>query len=968
MAKIGTLRVSMTSDNAGLESGLSRAQASLKAFEQSATAMQRRFKRTGKRMSRIGRNMARNISLPAGVASGLAVKAFADFESAMTEVQKVSSKGIADEMSEEIRDMAQTIPLSQTRLADLAAQAARFGIEGSENIRKFTETVGKMSFATDLSADEAGIALAKLTTITDATQGEIEHLGSAINSLGNNFATSQKEITESTLRAGAAATQFGLTAEEAVAFSASINEVSESSSRAGTRLRRVFQELAEPDKLAKAAEAIGMTASAFRKLKKESPREAIMRVVEAFDVSTQKGKELQSTFSTASRQALAGLRQNFEGLQEALNVSNDQMEKGTSLQREFDLVTQDLNAQFTILWNKVKEVGISFGKALLPTVKSLIENLEGLMEWMNSLSDSTKVLVGQVAAFVTVAGPVTALTGAMITGISGWSSAMTVAAAAANKLKRAQVALTAALRANPIAAVAMVIGAGLTTSLMNYFTATKKATDQTKDYGEAVRWVQDLTDKHRKKLVDEMSTLDQLIGTIDSAAEGTRRRADAIESLEKNYGKYIDSLRTEEGTLKDLSVIRSKILDQMREEIVLQSRQQQLKNALSRQAEELTDSYDHFKGVIDEFNLSFSDYQKMVEKGAQLTDKQIGKMLGFSDEVVNAKERLVELRHERVRQNKELQHMDQAHKQEVERLRELVKGYQGAITEFRTTSSAIDVASKEAERLRDLIDSLSKNMEEGSDNTKDQRKEFEKLAKAARISSKEVAGMVSSMADADEPQDWLQPGWEDRVAIREKKLKEWRDSAKKVGDDMVKIGRKLDGAMAKMGETIASEFGKAIAGVQSGTEAMQSIFRGLGSILQRLGSQMLSAAITMQSFWAALASKPAVAAAAGAAMIALGAALNASMKDTIESETGVSSGGTPRMAEGGVAFGESLAVVGDNKNARSNPEVIAPLDKLKSIVGDQEHVVYVKGKLDGEDIMISNQRSMATIDRAKGKL
>ena len=39
------------------------------------------------------------------------------------------------------------------------------------------------------------------------------------------------------------------------------------------------------------------------------------------------------------------------------------------------------------------------------------------------------------------------------------------------------------------------------------------------------------------------------------------------------------------------------------------------------------------------------------------------------------------------------------------------------------------------------------------------------------------------------------------------------------------------------------------------------------------------------------------------------------------------------LAKGGIAYGETLATVGEYANARTNPEIIAPLDKLKSILG-----------------------------------
>lgn len=41
----------------------------------------------------------------------------------------------------------------------------------------------------------------------------------------------------------------------------------------------------------------------------------------------------------------------------------------------------------------------------------------------------------------------------------------------------------------------------------------------------------------------------------------------------------------------------------------------------------------------------------------------------------------------------------------------------------------------------------------------------------------------------------------------------------------------------------------------------------------------------------------------------------------------------PAFADGGVAFGPTLGLMGEYANARTNPEVIAPLDKLQSMIG-----------------------------------
>lgn len=63
----------------------------------------------------------------------------------------------------------------------------------------------------------------------------------------------------------------------------------------------------------------------------------------------------------------------------------------------------------------------------------------------------------------------------------------------------------------------------------------------------------------------------------------------------------------------------------------------------------------------------------------------------------------------------------------------------------------------------------------------------------------------------------------------------------------------------------------------------------------------------------------------------------------------VTAAGIPMLAEGGVATGPTLAMVGEYAGASGNPEVIAPLDKLRSLIGtDEGSVGNVEFRIKGE--------------------
>jgi TP901 family phage tail tape measure protein len=70
------------------------------------------------------------------------------------------------------------------------------------------------------------------------------------------------------------------------------------------------------------------------------------------------------------------------------------------------------------------------------------------------------------------------------------------------------------------------------------------------------------------------------------------------------------------------------------------------------------------------------------------------------------------------------------------------------------------------------------------------------------------------------------------------------------------------------------------------------------------------------------------------------------------------------LAQGGIAFGPTNALVGEYPGASTDPEVVAPLSKLKSMLGNQMNVqLQVGGVLKGEDIYLSND--LATTQRER---
>ena len=81
--------------------------------------------------------------------------------------------------------------------------------------------------------------------------------------------------------------------------------------------------------------------------------------------------------------------------------------------------------------------------------------------------------------------------------------------------------------------------------------------------------------------------------------------------------------------------------------------------------------------------------------------------------------------------------------------------------------------------------------------------------------------------------------------------------------------------------------------------------------------------------------------------------------------------GIPKLfgfADGGMVSGATLAMVGEGPGTSlSNPEVIAPLDKLQGMIGNAGGgAVEVFGTISGSDILLSSDRARGNRTRTRG--
>ena len=149
-----------------------------------------------------------------------------------------------------------------------------------------------------------------------------------------------------------------------------------------------------------------------------------------------------------------------------------------------------------------------------------------------------------------------------------------------------------------------------------------------------------------------------------------------------------------------------------------------------------------------------------------------------------------------------------------------------------------------------------------------------------------------------------------------------------VATTMQRFDEQVSAFLADSIVAAAEALGQIIAGDLGFGGLLKAILTQFASFLRNIGAQLIEFGVMIIAFKTALKSvlaNPWAAIAVGVAMVAaaaiMTALINKNAKDSV-----------PALATGGLAYGKTLALVGDNPNAVADPEVIAPLSKLQAML------------------------------------
>jgi TP901 family phage tail tape measure protein len=386
------------------------------------------------------------------------VRAATAFESAMADVKKVvdfpTPQAFMD-FRTELLALSKQVPYSVNDLATIAAAAGQAGIAGADLVR-FTDAAAKIGTAFDISADDAGDAMAKMMTGLGMSIDEVIQLSDAMNHLSNAQASSAAEILDVVRRVGAQGKMFGFSAEETAAFASAMISAGAQSDVAATSFNNMGRALTRggsaTKRQIKAFSALGLEAGDVARRMQEDAVGTTVDVMERLAALPAETRAAMATdlFGDEAR-ALGPLLTNLGLVRDSLGLIGDESKYAGSAFKEFAARNATFGNKMQRFRNVTSALSITIGSALIPVLSDLIDRIAPVIERMATFIEAHPQLVANVmasvAALIAMRGAISAIRFAGLLSIGAGLQSVGRGGAYLATAARNSIALQAALGA-----------------------------------------------------------------------------------------------------------------------------------------------------------------------------------------------------------------------------------------------------------------------------------------------------------------------------------------------------------------------------------------------------------------------------------------------------------------------------------------------------------------------------------------
>lgn len=425
------------------------------------------FEKFAEGLSKVGESFQAVANMAQPIANVLqqSVDSAINFEDSFANVSKTftGTDEQLQQLNEDIKEMSTRVPVSTSELNNLASIAGQLGVK-AEDISTFTEIVAGLGEATNITSEEAGKLMAQFNNITNFTEGYgaegYERFASTIVHLGNNSATTEKDIMNMAQRFASAGTLAGLNAPEILGMATALSSVGIASESGGTSLTKMTQKIQNAietgsEDLNAFAEVAGVTADEFSKKWQESPVEAINMFLGGLNKTYKEGGSVMKLLDELGfnevrlRNAASALATSEKDLGYYVGLANEAWDKNSALQTEVGRKYDTVASKQKMLKNSMELARIEIGEALLPVMAQIVTTARDIIvpiaEWIDKNPELVQAIASAVAVLLSLNSAIqfainlttiiTALSNPLTLAIAGITAGLGMAVFAILKIK-----------------------------------------------------------------------------------------------------------------------------------------------------------------------------------------------------------------------------------------------------------------------------------------------------------------------------------------------------------------------------------------------------------------------------------------------------------------------------------------------------------------------------------------------------
>lgn len=336
-----------------------------------------------------------------------------EFETGITNVAKTANLTDAqvEGLERRVLSLARELPIATKELLGIATAAGQLGVQGTDNIARFTKALGLLALATDVQGEEGARQVARIMTLTATPTQDVDRFASALVELGNSAAATEKEILEVATKVAQALTVFKVSSQDVLGISTTLREFGVEAELAGTQVGLTFQALSQAainsqGQVGKVLTKLGLDAKKFGQTFRTDASDAFQDFLQALSglnniqvVSVLKEMGLEGSRNS---RVLGPLSQNFTRLKLRIDQANRAFLENVAATREAERFAKTFEGRMTIVGNKLREVTKAIGDDLNPAIAKISEGFASLVATNVNKSveqlQTVALVIGAIAA------------------------------------------------------------------------------------------------------------------------------------------------------------------------------------------------------------------------------------------------------------------------------------------------------------------------------------------------------------------------------------------------------------------------------------------------------------------------------------------------------------------------------------------------------------------------------------------